>query len=265
MPPIGPDDAALHPGQVGRASPHLFAGLIDDAAMFPPGNAPLDRALDEHLGHRRGWYAELVGPLLVPAARLADLAEAVAAEGLSEPLAVAVVAPGGVPEAAAAVETASAARSVELVAVELPLGSSRDVGADWAALGSGRRAVWWEVDRERDLTAQLDRLAAASRADRPGRREAADRWRDARGAHRTTGRWRAFLRRAIDVDLTFKLTAGLHHAVRTTDPRHGRRAARRAQHPVRDQGGAERRRGGRAGKLFWRNVIRPSWSSGRTG
>jgi hypothetical protein len=27
-----------------------------------------------------------------------------------------------------------------------------------------------------------------------------------------------FLRRAIDIDLTFKLTAGLHHAVRRTDP-----------------------------------------------
>src|SRR6185437_14920130 len=30
-----------------------------------------------------------------------------------------------------------------------------------------------------------------------------------------------FLRHAIDVDLTFKLTAGLHHAVRTTDPATG--------------------------------------------
>ncbi len=31
----------------------------------------------------------------------------------------------------------------------------------------------------------------------------------------------AFLRHAIDVDLAFKLTAGLHHAVRTTDPATG--------------------------------------------
>ena len=30
-----------------------------------------------------------------------------------------------------------------------------------------------------------------------------------------------FLRHAIDVDLTFKLTAGLHHAVRGTDPATG--------------------------------------------
>jgi hypothetical protein len=31
----------------------------------------------------------------------------------------------------------------------------------------------------------------------------------------------AFLRHAIDVDLAFKLTAGLHHAVRATDPASG--------------------------------------------
>ena len=47
MPSIGPDDPTLHPGQIGLASPELFTRLIDDAAVFPPGNAPLDRALSD--------------------------------------------------------------------------------------------------------------------------------------------------------------------------------------------------------------------------
>lgn len=43
----------------------LFSGLLDDAAMFPPGNATPAAALDAHLAHRASWYADLVGPLLV--------------------------------------------------------------------------------------------------------------------------------------------------------------------------------------------------------
>src|SRR4051794_3939656 len=35
--------------------------------MFPPGNADAATALDEHLRYRQAWFADLVGPLLVPA------------------------------------------------------------------------------------------------------------------------------------------------------------------------------------------------------
>ena len=46
--------------------PALFARLVDDAAVFPPGNAPLPEAVTAHLTHRTAWYASLVGPLMVP-------------------------------------------------------------------------------------------------------------------------------------------------------------------------------------------------------
>src|SRR5580765_8912928 len=107
MPSIGPDDAALHPGQVGLASPALFTGLVDDAAMFPPGNAPLESALAEHLDHRAAWYAGLVGPLLVPASQAAQLVELVAAQHLSlqstDPLRIGLVASDGLDAARRAV------------------------------------------------------------------------------------------------------------------------------------------------------------------
>jgi len=47
----------------------LFEGLVDDAAVFPPGNAPLAEALRLHREHRGSGYAAFVGPLLVPAGR----------------------------------------------------------------------------------------------------------------------------------------------------------------------------------------------------
>src|SRR5262245_12753309 len=59
--------------------PPLLRALIDDAAVFPPGNAPLDEAVAAHRQHRAGWYAEMVGPLLVPAS------SAPALPGLAQP------------------------------------------------------------------------------------------------------------------------------------------------------------------------------------
>ena len=35
----------------------LFAGLFDDAALFPPGDLPLAEAVPAHRGHRTAWYA----------------------------------------------------------------------------------------------------------------------------------------------------------------------------------------------------------------
>ena len=224
MPSIGPDDATRHPGQVGRASPALFTGLVDDAAMFPPGNAALDDAVREHLVHRSAWYAELVGPLLVPADQVVQLTEAVAAQGISSesagPLRVGVIAPGGLDAARRALARLAADEAVVAVAAELPLASVDDLPRAWAELGPAGRAVWWEVDRAGYLREQLGRLAGAARTAGSG------------GAKLRTGgadpaavpsevELAAFLRHAIDVDLAFKLTAGLHHAVRCTDPATG--------------------------------------------
>ena len=47
--------------------PRSSHGLVDDAAVFPPGNAALPDAVAAHREHRAAWYADLVGPLLVPA------------------------------------------------------------------------------------------------------------------------------------------------------------------------------------------------------
>jgi hypothetical protein len=53
---------------VSEGVPPLLLGLIDDAAVFPPGSAPLEEAVTAHRRHRSAWYQPLVGPLLIPAA-----------------------------------------------------------------------------------------------------------------------------------------------------------------------------------------------------
>src|SRR3954468_9630505 len=50
--------------------PQLLRGLVDDAAVFPPGSSPLPEAVAAHRVHRAAWYAPMVGPLLVPASAL---------------------------------------------------------------------------------------------------------------------------------------------------------------------------------------------------
>ena len=58
------------PGTVGVTA--LFDGLFDDAALFPPGNAPMAAAVPAHR-ELRAPLGGLVGPFVVPAARLDEL------------------------------------------------------------------------------------------------------------------------------------------------------------------------------------------------
>ena len=56
----------------GRAIAPLLVGLVDDAAVFPPGSATLSDAVAAHRVHRAAWYADLIGPLLLPATALRE-------------------------------------------------------------------------------------------------------------------------------------------------------------------------------------------------
>lgn len=77
----------------GGRIPALFAGLCDDAAVFPPGLAPLPDAVAAHNQHLDAWYAGLVGPLVIAATALGDLAEVLGDR--ATPLPVSVTLPGG--------------------------------------------------------------------------------------------------------------------------------------------------------------------------
>jgi hypothetical protein len=191
----------------------LFTGLFDDAALFPPGDAPMAAAVPAHR-ELRARLGDLVGPFVVPAARLGELEEHL---GDGEPFGISLIAAAGdLPAAAARV---AAAPGLTLAAVEVPVAT---------AAAAAREAV-------RVLDDVLPAVVPAA-VELP-RTEARDEVLDvlAGTRHRAklrTGGLRADLFPAAEElaatlaacvarGVALKCTAGLHSAVRHTDPATG--------------------------------------------
>ncbi len=195
--------------------PGLTEALVDDAAVFPPGNAALADAIVEHRRHRSATYRRQVGPLLLPAGQAAAAAELLR---VGERLRVALIVRPGADAGAipAAVATLTAAGRAVVVGVELALS---DLPALTAAAGPDRTAgprppTWLEVTRE-SIVARLGQVSALGAhakfrtggvgpGDFPDERSLAE-----------------FIVGCRRHGLRFKLTAGLHHAVRGFDRRSG--------------------------------------------
>ncbi|MFD8786273.1 hypothetical protein [Kitasatospora sp. NPDC059599] len=218
----------------GGVIPELFHGLFDDAAVFPPGNLPVAEAVPAHRVHRAAWYAEAVGPLLCGAGRLGELAAAVAAgpavtaaaggsagaggpagAGVA-PLRVGLVLPGGSAELAGAL---AAAAPFGLAGVEL---ATRDAAEAVAALDRllppdvpAAVELPRELLRGDDLDAVLDVLV-----DSPYRAKFRTGGLVAE-AFPDEAELAAFLTGCAQRGLPYKCTAGLHNAVRHTDPETG--------------------------------------------
>lgn len=202
----------------------LFAGLVDDAAVFPPGLAPLDVAVREHGAHRRAWYADIIGPLLCPADRAAELVEHLHRAATDTPTPVTLVAPS-VEASMAAADALAGVLSAELAALELPLPSADHLAATttelerlaaWAVGNHPARppALWVEIPRGSEVAASLSLLPGSVGAKlRVGGTEPP--------AFPDEQELAAFLATVADRGIRFKLTAGLHHAVRHTDPATG--------------------------------------------
>ena len=217
----GSDDVA----GAGPAVRSLFTDLVDDAAMFPPRLAAVEVALPAHVQHQRAWYADLVGPFLVPAGRVEDVSRALSARTLPAPVQLGVVADPAVGDPLAGAVAALAALAtldgVEPVALEVPLPAAAD--QDPAARDLLARLhrevpadvqVWVEVQRERGWQGALRRIAGAG--DPVGAKVRTGG--TTAGAFPSVEELSAFLRASVDVEATFKLTAGLHTAVRGPDP-----------------------------------------------
>ncbi|SCL67123.1 hypothetical protein GA0070603_4392 [Micromonospora chersina] len=200
--------------------PRLLAGLVDDAAVFPPGSAALPDAVTAHHRHRAGWYADLVGPLLLPASTLPDLPELLAPEAT---LAVGVI--GDVPVGRLEAALAEADPRLTVRQVEAPVakrGEDPQPGlADLVKLAERLGGtVYAEVPLTFGLMGALDALAEA----RAGGLPVAAKFRTgglAAELFPTPVELAAVICACRDRDLPFKLTAGLHHAIRHRDPETG--------------------------------------------
>lgn len=200
----------------------LLERLVDDAAACPPTSAPVADALAAHAAHRDAWYADLIGPLLVPASRLPELRDP--PEPLDPPPAVAVVGDTGL--AGVAEAFAAAAATPQCVQFEVavakrgedPQPGVRTVLAE-AALGPGLD-VYTELPLTWGLLDALDLIATERAA---GVRVAPKFRVDGLAAELfpTPVELAAVICACRDRGLPFKLTAGAHQALRHTDPETG--------------------------------------------
>lgn len=237
--------------------PAVLRGLCDDAAIFPPGLVPLAEAVPAHREQLRSEYAELVGPLVLSAASLdalppvvADLPDGELRVSLTVPapaalapardrlmdspavrlVSVEIALPAEVPvrEALEAVESTlmglrppqGSGSEQDTLAEELRSEAPARLEAAGGTLAEELRsgatarleATYIEVPRGDRRTAVLEALAG--------------------GPHRAkfrTGGVEAHLYpderelaeaivATVRLGLAYKATAGLHHAVRNTDP-----------------------------------------------
>lgn len=173
--------------------------------MFPPGNARPDVALAEHLRHRQAWYADLIGPLLVPAGAFDAFAAAHRAAG-SPAVTVVLIATTTLPPA---VPDSLTIAGFEVAVADVPLprtGDRLSLAAEVTTGAGGDRvlvAVGEQAAGGRPVVAKL-RTGGVERAAFPSEDSLA-------GALAS-----AFAARA-----PVKLTAGLHRAVRYTDSQSG--------------------------------------------
>lgn len=196
--------------------PDAWRGLVDDAAIFPPGDVPLQDAADAHVARRSAPYADLVHTFVVRDTDLPALK--------ATPLALSVVGTGGAGQIAGAAALARKLH-IALEGLEIALrdlddlaGNARRVAAAVDAARAegqlddhvpvhvelphlGSTASWLaaaDVLAENELHLKL-RTGGVEAHDFPAAHALA-RWIDA----------------ALDRETPFKCTAGLHRAVRHT-------------------------------------------------
>lgn len=190
--------------------PAAWSGLVDDAAIFPPGDVPLPDAVDAHVGRRDEWYADLVGSFVVTDTKVPEILT---------PLRLAVVVSGGAGGVEPALRLAERGGH-EVAGVEVALrdlddlaGNARRVATAADGCGVPPEQVYVELPHVPDTGSWLRAADAVAEGGlrlkfRTGGLEthlfppahALARWIDA----------------ALDRETPFKCTAGLHNAVRHT-------------------------------------------------
>jgi hypothetical protein len=188
----------------------LFAGLLDDAALFPPGNAHMNTAVASYLQSKQGPRAAYIGSFLCSSKRVGELREALPA---ATSLDLALVVPDGVEALPAAVHEVLADERLRLRALELPAGDA-GVALTLDALSlhlPSSALAYVEVPLDAHLGANADAIAAT------GYRVKMRTGGTVATAFPDAARLAAGLIACARADVPFKLTAGLHNAHRHRD------------------------------------------------
>jgi hypothetical protein len=212
----------VHPAEP-PGIPPLFARFVDDAALFPPGSAAMPAAVRGYLAARSGEHAGLVGVFLCPASRLPDLIVELVKAKPTEPVPLSLVVDnglGGVPKAVSTVESRRNMLRLRMVEMSAP----SDVDATW--LERVAEFVPEDVVRvvEPVRPSSVDRAAWLDGVRRVARYGC---WPKLRCGGLRAGAFPAvadvadFLTAVCAENVSFKASAGLHHAVRYRDEETG--------------------------------------------
>ena len=213
--------------------PEQFRRLVDDAAIFPPGDAPLPRAVSDHRGHLDAPYAALVGDFVIGDARLPELIELLREQPAAAPLAVRVVVTGGAGSIGPAVIWANRAEEIALRGIEVALRDEADlehnarrmVTALDQLLADGHLddevPVYVEPPRLFDQAPSASWLGALDELAAMDLRLKLRTGGVSAEAFPSSAELTSCIVAALDRELRFKCTAGLHHALRHRDEETG--------------------------------------------
>ena len=184
-----------------------WRGLVDDAAIFPPGDVPLHEATAAYGARREEWYADLVGSFVL---RDTDLP---LVRGFGAPLSVVVT--GGAGQLAGPLG-AAARMGLEVAAVEIAVRDADDPVGNVRRIDAAARAA----DVEAPVYVELPGPATAAWLAAADEVAACGHLLKLRLGHvdhdlvpdsSTVAAW---IDAALDRETRFKATAGLHRAVR---------------------------------------------------
>jgi hypothetical protein len=213
------------------ASPDLdaFAALVDDAAVFPPENAPVPDAVRAHAEHRAAWYSGLVGGFVCSDTRLTELQAAIddVGDDAPAPLNVMLTISGGAGAVGPALTWVQRDERLRLAGLEVALRDEDDLRHNAARMTTVLRdapddvTAYVEMPRlhgtgiSAGWAAALDEIAAA------GLRVKFRTGGLDHDAFPSAAELAEVIAASLDHETPFKCTAGLHHAVRHTDDRTG--------------------------------------------
>ena len=192
-----------------------WRGIIDDAAIFPPGELPLPEAVAAHVVRREEWYADLVGPLVV---------KDVDVPKVDAPVAVSVVLTGGAGAVGGAAKICERSPT-SLAALEVALADPDDLPGNarrvTAAVDAARAdnlldddvAIYVELPHVASTASWLAAADVVAESELRLKFRTGGLTADAFPHAHALARW---IDAALDRETPFKCTAGLHHAVRHT-------------------------------------------------
>ena len=194
----------------------LLTSLVDDAGLFPPAELPMAEALARHEADARGRHPMLTHRFLVRASRVGELSETASRDSSLQLGLILDTDPAGWSAAIKSVQD-DPRLAVAMVDVPIPAGDDPEAFAGAAAQRLDQevpgalvffeppRPEWLAVPAGSDAPRGLKVRCGGARAD----------------LFPSPGQLAAFIVSCVASGTCFKATAGLHEAVRHTDPETG--------------------------------------------